>query len=231
MKHDYSEIAKMSVEEILDTYKTKKEGLSYKTAASRLAEYGENVATDTKKKTPIHFLIEGFKDKFVLILLLLAVIDYFTNDIIGSLIIIGITIISVLIRFVQDYSTYRFNLKLKEKLKIYTDVIRAEKQKEMIEKTKALGLSVATGEGYTVEYNAAHVDKGSGLAVLCRHLSIKPSETIAVGDSGNDLPVFRMAGLSVAMGNANQSIREKADVVVADNNHDGCAEAIEKYLL
>ncbi len=107
----------------------------------------------------------------------------------------------------------------------------AEKQKEMIEKTKALGLSVATGEGYTVEYNAAHVDKGSGLAVLCRHLSIKPSETIAVGDSGNDLPVFRMAGLSVAMGNANQSIREKADVVVADNNHDGCAEAIEKYLL
>ena len=52
-----------------------------------------------------------------------------------------------------------------------------------------------------------------------------------VGDADNDLGGLRTAGLAVAMGNANDHVKAVCQVQVADNNHDGCAEAIEKYLL
>ena len=52
-----------------------------------------------------------------------------------------------------------------------------------------------------------------------------------MGDADNDKEALEVAGLSVAMGNAKESIKEISDVIVSDNDHDGCAEVIEKYLL
>ena len=52
-----------------------------------------------------------------------------------------------------------------------------------------------------------------------------------MGDADNDAQVLQIAGLSVAMGNALPHIKELCDVVVADNDHDGCAEAVDRYLL
>ena len=43
--------------------------------------------------------------------------------------------------------------------------------------------------------------------------------------------LLAIARLAVAMGNAKESIKEISDVIVSDNDHDGCAEVIEKYLL
>ena len=54
---------------------------------------------------------------------------------------------------------------------------------------------------------------------------------MAVGDSGNDLTMVQMAGLGVAMANATPDVLAAADVVTGDNNHDGVAQAIEKYVL
>ena len=102
----YKELTSKSEKEIMELYKTNSNGLSNKEVEKRLEEFGENVATNRKKKTPLYFIAESFKDKFVLILILLAAIDFMTDDAIGALIILGITIISVIIRFTQDYSTY-----------------------------------------------------------------------------------------------------------------------------
>ena len=109
---------------------TKTDGLTKKEAESRLEDFGENIVTDTKKKGVLYFILNSFKDKFILILIVLAVVDYLTNDKIGAFIILGITVISALIRFVQDYSTHLFNEKLKSELKIYTDVLRNKKHIE-----------------------------------------------------------------------------------------------------
>ena len=43
--------------------------------------------------------------------------------------------------------------------------------------------------------------------------------------------MLRVAGLAVAMANGNENTRALADVIVADNDHDGCAEAIRRFLL
>ena len=87
--------------------------------------------------------------------------------------------------------------------------------------------SEATG----LEMNAKGVDKGTGLKQLCKHLGISIDETIVVGDADNDKEALGVAGLAIAMGNAKESVKEIADVIVSDNDHDGCAEAIEKYLM
>ena len=42
---------------------------------------------------------------------------------------------------------------------------------------------------------------------------------------------LRKAGLAVAMGNANNQVKAVSDVIVSDNDHDGCAEIIKKYIL
>ena len=86
-------------------------------------------------------------------------------------------------------------------------------------------------ETASLEFSPAGVTKGTGLLALADLLGIEAAATIAVGDADNDIDMLRVAGLGVAMGNANAGARAAASVVVADNNHDGCAEAIDRYLL
>jgi hydroxymethylpyrimidine pyrophosphatase-like HAD family hydrolase len=65
--------------------------------------------------------------------------------------------------------------------------------------------------------------------MLCDHVGIGIESAVAVGDGLNDLDVLRVAGLSVAMGNAADEVKALADVVVADNDHDGIAEVVERF--
>ena len=86
-------------------------------------------------------------------------------------------------------------------------------------------------EQTSLEISPPGIHKGSGLLDLCGLLHLSPEETIAVGDADNDIPMLRTAGLGIAMGNAAPNVRAAADVLVAGNDEDGCAEAIDRYLL
>ena len=55
-------------------------------------------------------------------------------------------------------------------------------------------------------------------------------EVMAVGDSENDMEMLREAGLGIAMGNASSEVKEVADEITLDNEHEGVAAAIGKYL-
>ena len=90
---------------------------------------------------------------------------------------------------------------------------------------------MAYSEISSLEISAQGVDKGVGLKKLCEYLDIPIDQTIAVGDADNDLGALKYAGLAIAMGNANEHVKKIADVIVADCDHEGCAEAIETYLL
>lgn len=75
------------------------------------------------------------------------------------------------------------------------------------------------------------VNKGNALQRLTKYLKISPKEVMAIGDFDNDLPMLKVANLSVAVDNAIPKVKEVSDVVVSDNDHSGVAEAIEKYAL
>ena len=98
------------------------------------------------------------------------------------------------------------------------------------EELSRLSVEKAYSEVSSLECSAAGVDKGSGMLRLCGELGIPASESVSVGDADNDIPMLRAAGLGIAMGNAARHVKDAADRVAADNDHDGCAEAIRMAL-
>lgn len=82
-----------------------------------------------------------------------------------------------------------------------------------------------------LELTAQGVEKGQCLAHLAQNLNLPMEQIIAVGDADNDESMIREAGFGVAMGNANENIKGLADIIVADNDHGGCAQAIDDVLL
>lgn len=147
---NYFEFSKKSKDEIFKILKTDNNGLSNEEAKQRILKDGLNISTDVKKKNALYFILQSFKDKFIMILLVLAVIDYITNDYIGTGIIICLGIASAMLRFVQDYSTYKFNEKLKERIKSKADVIRNGVQKEIYQERVAVGDMITLDAGTVV---------------------------------------------------------------------------------
>ena len=75
------------------------------------------------------------------------------------------------------------------------------------------------------------VDKGTALAWVAERLGIPREDTMAAGDSGNDVAMIAWAGLGVAMGNATQEAKAVADYVAPTIEDDGLAEAVERFCL
>lgn len=107
----------------------------------------------------------------------------------------------------------------------------AEARERMVERLRDLPAELARSEESSLEFSPLGTTKGTGLLALANLLGVAREATIAVGDADNDLPMLAAAGLAVAMGNANERVRAAADVIVADNDHGGCAEAVERFLL
>ena len=72
--------------------------------------------------------------------------------------------------------------------------------------------------------------KGLGVEKLCKFLNIDLKETIAIGDDFNDIPMFEKVGLSVVMGNANDTVKRYAKIATEDNDNDGVAIFLEDLL-
>ena len=100
-----------------------------------------------------------------------------------------------------------------------------------IRRSLPVGLSVVQTAPFYLEIIPSHTDKGKGLLSVCRAIGIDPSESIAFGDSENDIPMLRAAGLGIAMGNADDAVKESADRVTLSNNENGIAAALMDIIL
>ena len=86
-------------------------------------------------------------------------------------------------------------------------------------------------EYYYTEITNMNVDKWQAIEDLISKINIKKEEVIAIGDNINDAEMVKNAGLGVMMENSAPYIKEMADFVTKDNDNDGVAEVIEKYIL
>ena len=82
-----------------------------------------------------------------------------------------------------------------------------------------------------IEVLNPRVNKGTALEQVARMYGMTLEETLAIGDSWNDEPLLRAAGIGVAMGGAPHELLALADAVVADVAGDGVAEALERFVL
>ncbi|GIO23852.1 Cof-type HAD-IIB family hydrolase [Oceanobacillus sp. J11TS1] len=93
------------------------------------------------------------------------------------------------------------------------------------------GLELTNSLPTNIEINPKGVSKANALDFLCERTGISMEEVMAVGDSLNDIKMIQQAGVGVAMGNAQDKIKEVANTVTASNLEDGVGKAIEKFAL
>lgn len=82
-----------------------------------------------------------------------------------------------------------------------------------------------------LEINALGINKAKGIMTVCERLGISMDEVIAMGDSLNDMAMIEAAGCGIAMGNAQEAIKEVADWVTDTNVNNGVAKAISHWVL
>lgn len=91
-------------------------------------------------------------------------------------------------------------------------------------------LTVVQTAPFYLEVLPKTINKGQGILDVCKVLGLDTEEVIAFGDAANDIPMLKAAGMGVAMGNAQQPVKEAADYVTLSNNEDGIALALQKFL-
>lgn len=84
---------------------------------------------------------------------------------------------------------------------------------------------------HVVGVRPSHVHKAFGLARFAADLGLTLADCVAVGDEMNDIEMLREVGFGVAMGQAQPALKAVASAVVASNQDDGVAEAIERFVL
>jgi Cof subfamily protein (haloacid dehalogenase superfamily) len=96
-----------------------------------------------------------------------------------------------------------------------------------------LNLASGYSETFPPYLNIVHgdADKGRALRLVCEHVGVPIEESMAIGDAAPDLDMLRVAGVSVAMGNAPDGVKSEVDVVGPGNDDDGVAWAIRELAL
>lgn len=92
-------------------------------------------------------------------------------------------------------------------------------------------LDVFRSEPYFLEVVPCGIDKANTLGALMEKLNIKREEVIAIGDGVCDVTMLQLAGMGIAMGHSQDSVKVCADYVTASNEEDGVAQAVEKMIL
>ena len=249
----YKEISKLSKQDIINQLNSNEErGLTSKEASKRLEENGENIVVKENKHSWFYFFLNSFKDKFILILVILAIInEVVSDDSIGTIIILAIGFVSAMIKFAQNYSTYKFNQSLKDKMFSTATVVRDGKEKtirvEQVVKGDIIHLnagaiipadviiienkdlflnqSVFTGESIpvekTVENNSA--DEIFSISNIC----LMGTSVI----SGNATAIVIDTGFSTYLGEMGKQIDSKRELTNFEVGMNNITKLLIKYML
>ena len=98
------------------------------------------------------------------------------------------------------------------------------------ELNKIPGIEAYKSSSNLLDIMAEGVTKGNALKDLAEILKIKREEIIAIGDNHNDISMLEYAGYAIAVGNAEQAVKDIADLVTATNDEDGVAKALKEVL-
>ena len=249
----YKKIAQKNKDDILNEFATNTEkGLNDKIVEQRLNEDGDNIVVKEEKHSWFYFFVNSFKDKFILILVILAIINQLiSNDKIGTIIIFAIGFVSAMIRFAQDYSTYKFNQTLKSQLFSNATVVRNGKEKNiktekvvkgdiihlnagsiipadvMIIENKDLFLnqSVFTGESVPVEKTNTYSDTNEifSLSNVC----LMGTSVI----SGNATAVVINTGFSTYLGSMGKQIDSKKEITNFERGMNNITKLLIRYMV
>lgn len=117
------------------------------------------------------------------------------------------------------------------------DPSRVEQISKALDQIKGITYYTAPGandkwpDAVGIQVNHKEADKYHGVNALRDILTIPIEETLAIGDGDNDVALFKNANLKIAMGNATDLLKARANHIVASVDDDGFVEAMNKYVL
>jgi len=82
-----------------------------------------------------------------------------------------------------------------------------------------------------LEITRSGINKGEALKILATYLAIPLEHILVIGDSHNDISMFDIAGIAVAMGNAPEEVKAAANLVAPSNDEDGVAWVLRELVL
>ncbi|MGG1573085.1 Cof-type HAD-IIB family hydrolase, partial [Fictibacillus sp. NRS-1165] len=134
------------------------------------------------------------------------------------------------VNFISDYDM----LMEKEGLEVYKVLAFSSEQEKIANSVDMLRkidhLAVSSSANNNLEITNADAQKGVALEKFSKLHNISLKDTMAIGDNYNDVSMLEKAGISVAMGNAYDEIKQIAKHVTKTNDESGVAYAIENYL-
>ena len=92
-------------------------------------------------------------------------------------------------------------------------------------------VAASASQPYYLDVTHPDANKGAVAKYLAARYRLAGDEIATIGDMPNDVLMFAHSGLSIAMGNADPRVKRAARRITADNNHDGFAEAVERFVL
>ena len=103
-------------------------------------------------------------------------------------------------------------------------------EKELNEKYGDI-ISVYRSEPFFIELMPKGIDKASSIDRMLSTVGMTRENTICCGDGFNDMTMIEYAGVGVAMANAQEKVKEKADYITDSNDEDGIVKVIDKFIL
>ncbi len=106
---------------------------------------------------------------------------------------------------------------------------RAERLEEQLREQYGNRADIYRSEPFFIEIMPKGVNKADSLDKILPVLGVTRENTVCCGDGFNDVSMIAYAGVGVAMGNAQQAVKESADYVTATNDEDGLVQVIERF--
>lgn len=104
------------------------------------------------------------------------------------------------------------------------DEKQAEELKALLKDCDCIRFS----DGYWYKFTKKTATKEKAITKICAECGIKPEEITAFGDDYADIGMLKLCGKGIAMGNAIDEVKEKADLVIGSNDEDGIAKYLER---
>ncbi|RDW15470.1 HAD family hydrolase [Oceanobacillus chungangensis] len=92
-------------------------------------------------------------------------------------------------------------------------------------------ISLTTSGVQKLEIGNLNASKGNALTFIANHFNVDLEDTVAIGDNLNDLSMFEVAGMSIAMGNAEKIVKKQATYITKSCDEDGVAFGLRKFVL
>ena len=248
----YKLISTKDKNEILKEYNTTDDsGLNSKQVEELLEKNGQNVVVKRENKGPLSFLLKSFNDKFIYILIVLAIIDFVLADKLGAFIIIGIAIVSALIKFAQEYSTYKFNKKLEQNIFTTTTVLRNKKAKEIRIENVVIGDIIELNAGAIIPADVRIIESKdlflnqsvfTGESVLDEKTteSREAKEIFSINNiclmgssvvSGSAKAVVVETGFNTYLGRMSKNLNNKKEKTNFEKGMDGITKLLIRYMI